>query len=90
MAYPATALPSRSPVAAFGGDAELQATLIALQEAGIRCSGPELHKAARQAGVEVGRDQTRLLVRLAGIRGAGERTVTSRTAAEDGLTIIRI
>ena len=51
-------------------DAELLAALTGLWEANYRVYGVrKLHKAARRTGLDIGRDQTRRLMKLAGIRG---------------------
>lgn len=44
----------------------------------------KLHKAARRAGLDIGRDQTRRLMRLAGITGVTRAKTVKTTRRKDG------
>ena len=73
---------SRPPSARARRDAELTPRLVALWEDNYRVYGArKLHKAARRAGLDVGRDQVARLMRVAGIEGArrSKRVRTTRT-----------
>jgi putative transposase len=70
---------TRPPSARAGRDAELVGRLVALWEDNYRVYGArKLWKAARRAGLDVGRDQVARLMRVAGIEGA-RRTRRVRT-----------
>lgn len=72
---------TRPPSARAQRDAELTPVLVELWEANYRVYGArKLWKAARRAGIDVGRDQVARLMRQAGIAGArrGRRTRTTR------------
>ena len=66
-------------------DAELLAALTGLWEANYRVYGVrKLHKAARRTGLDIGRDQTRRLMKLAGIRGVRRDKTVKTTRPKDG------
>ncbi len=77
---------SRPPSARARRDAELIPQLVALWTANYRVYGArKLWKAARRAGIDVGRDQVARLMRLAGIAGARRRRrVRTTRPAVDG------
>jgi putative transposase len=73
----------RPPSARARRDAELTPKLVALWEDNYRVYGArKLHKAARRAGFDVGRDQVARLMRAAGIEGA-RRNKLVRTTRPD-------
>lgn len=66
-------------------DAELLPLLTGLWEANYRVYGVrKLHKAARRAGLNIGRDQTRRLMKLAGITGVTRAKTVRTTRRKDG------
>ena len=74
---------TRPPSARARRDAELTPQLIELWEDNYRVYGArKLHKAARRAGLDVGRDQVARLMRAAGIEGA-RRSKRVRTTRAD-------
>ena len=77
---------TRPPSRRARRDAELTPKLIKLWEDNYRVYGArKLHKAARRAGLDVGRDQVARLMRAAGIEGA-TRTKPIRTTRADPAT----
>ena len=67
---------SRPPSARTRRDATLVPQLVALWQANYRVYGAhKLWRAARRAGIDVGRDQVARLMRLAGIEGIRRRRV---------------
>ena len=71
----------RIPSATTVSDAVVTAELVSLWEANYRAYGVrKLWKAARRAGIDIGRDQTGRLMRSAGIEGAtrSKRVKTTR------------
>jgi putative transposase len=77
---------TRPPSARARRDAELTPQLIKLWEDNYRVYGArKLHKAARRAGLDVGRDQVARLMRAAGIEGA-RRSKRVRTTRPDPAT----
>ena len=76
---------SRPPSARARRDAVLIPQLLALWRANYGVYGAhKLWRAARRAGVDVGRDQVARLMRLAGIEGARRRRRVRTTRAADG------
>jgi transposase InsO family protein len=74
---------TRPPSARTRRDADLLPQLVGLWEDNYRVYGArKLWKAARRAGVDIGRDQTARIMRLAGIEGA-RRTKRVRTTRAD-------
>ncbi|MBP2218007.1 transposase InsO family protein [Arthrobacter sp. CAN_C5] len=74
---------NRTPYARAISDATVTPELVALWEANYRVYGVrKLWKAARRAGIAIGRDQTGWLMRAAGIEGA-TRTKPVRTTKPD-------
>jgi putative transposase len=77
---------TRPPSTRARRDAELTPKLIRLWEDNYRVYGArKLHKAARRAGLDVGRDRVARLMRAAGIEGA-RRTKRVRTTRGDPAT----
>jgi putative transposase len=73
----------RVPSARARRDAELLPRLVKLWKANYEVYGSrKLWKAARRSGIEIGRDQTARLMRMAGIQGA-QRTKRVRTTRRD-------
>jgi transposase InsO family protein len=73
----------RAPSARAKRDAELVPRLVELWKANYEVYGSrKLWKAARRCGIDIGRDQTRRLMRTAGIEGA-RRTKRVRTTRRD-------
>src|SRR5690606_4483464 len=74
---------NRAPSARAQRDAELVPRLVKLWTDNYEVYGSrKLWKAARRAGIDIGRDQTRRLMRTAGIRGA-RRSKRVRTTRRD-------
>jgi len=74
---------NRAPSARAQRDAELVPRLVKLWADNYEVYGSrKLWKAARRSGVDIGRDQTRRLMRKAGIRGA-RRSKRVRTTRRD-------
>jgi len=74
---------NRAPSARAQRDAELVPQLVELWKANYEVYGSrKLWKAARRAGIDIGRDQTRRLMRTAGIQGA-RRSKRVRTTRRD-------
>jgi len=72
---------SRGPSERARRDAQLVPRLVGLWKANYEVYGSrKLWKAARRAGIEIGRDQTGRLMRMAGIQGAlrSKRVTTTR------------
>ena len=76
---------SRPPSARARRDATLVPELVALWQANYRVYGAhKLWRAARRAGIDVGRDQVARLMRLAGIEGIRRRAGCAPTRPAEG------
>ena len=76
---------SRPPSARARRDATLVPQLVALWQANYRVYGAhKLWRAARRAGIDVGRDQVARLMRLAGIEGIRRRRRVRTTRPAEG------
>ena len=76
---------SRPPSARARRDATLVPELVALWQANYRVYGAhKLWRAARRAGIDVGRDQVARLMRLAGIEGIRRRRRVRTTRPAEG------
>ena len=76
---------SRPPSARTRRDATLVPQLVALWQANYRVYGAhKLWRAARRAGIDVGRDQVARLMRLAGIEGIRRRRRVRTTRPDSG------